>query len=165
MSTGTQAKQRTYRILRGVHSEGRRNGPQGQSTRRIYAAKGLDVPGNLGDIIVTDRELDKLHNSPGSFKFERIDTSETGPRLPAQQHRERLGEYADVTPVQTQPVQQSAVPQATISSVPPAGDGLEGNDREMTLSELRAQAAAKGIDTSSAKTKQEVLKAIRDAGK
>lgn len=126
-----------------------------------HAAKdeeGLQKIYKKGDVIETDSDLSKLNSGPGYMKFERL--YEEG-------ESEDEGTVKSVaTPTKPQ-VQMAVADQPTVvKTTQPTVKTPTGPVKleSMTVEDLRSLAADEEVDLKNAKTKDEILRALRSAG-
>lgn len=116
----------------------------------------------MGDIIETDKELDKMHNSPGSTKFERLafegpDTDEYLAKLQAELDA-RKAKLAKAKEPEKVPEPSGGEAIAATTVIAPGDDEFT----KMDMNQLRSIAKSNGIQLGNAKSRDEVLKVIRE---
>ena len=166
-----------FRVLAGKHTEGGKwvIGEDGSRTRvkgRVYKA---------GDIVDSDSDLNTL-NSPGSKKFELVD--EHGRAARNIEQSPSVGTPATLSPspapaapVVQAPASTSQAPAPIVQAAPQPATGSPSVSptpkpqamptpqdlEQMSVSELRALAAAEEVDLGSANRKEDIIKALRAA--
>jgi hypothetical protein len=141
-----------FRILHGVHHAAggvRKDTPTLDHPDRVYRAKTALDP-HAPDVIETDEDLEALYNPPGApKKYERVrDDSDVAPAaLPPSAHvwdpaKETLDQFV-----------------RRVGGAPAPADSLDA----LSVKELHALADDEEIDLKGARTKEELVAAIRRA--
>lgn len=133
-----------FKVLAGGHSEN--EGTDQNPKLKRY---------RMNDIVETDQELDKMFNSPGATKFARLDYTEPDTEESLAREEELLKQRREA--IAKKKEAESKAPVETSSS--PNDDYLD----KMDLNELRSTASANSIPLGKAKTREEVLKVIKEA--
>lgn len=131
-----------YRLLAGKHAQKEENPETKQKEVKIY---------KRGDVFESKHDLLKFNAGPGAMKFEKVDDQENQPR------RAR-------TESASQTQQQHHTSVETPAGKPPRNQqefvtALE----KMNEKDLRSLAAEEEIDLKGAKTKDDIVKAIKVA--
>lgn len=107
---------------------------------------------NQGDIVETHLELDKMHNSPGSIKFERLDTVvEDTPEI--------LAELEAELKARRDALAKKAA--GIVAKKEAGGEDKFGDLNKMTYAQLTELAELNEIDLSGAKNKEEALRILK----
>ena len=131
-SAEAQPRKQLFRVVRGLHVEGRWIDPEdGREKPKVY---------RRGDIVNSSTDLVQRHNTTNSVKFERVSVDEAAAVADAARQGFENG--------------NTALLDDDIS----AGDGLDG----MSLSELKAVAAEEGIDLGTATSKKAITQIVRE---
>lgn len=132
-----------FKVLAGTHSinEGTDQNPKLKRFR-------------MNEIVETDDELDKMFNSPGATKFARLDYTEPDTEESLAREEELLKQRREALAKK-----KEAESKGTVEPSSPNDDYLD----KMDLNELRSTASANSIPLGKAKTREEVLKVIKEA--
>ncbi len=128
-----------YRLLAGKHAQKEENPQTGQKENKIY---------KRGDVFESKHDLLKFNAGPGAMKFEKVEDTQPAKaagttRPPATPSREAVHGTPEPPPRNM-------------------NEFLAALDK-MSEKDLRALAAEEEIDLKGAKTKDDILKAIRTA--
>lgn len=128
-----------YRLLAGKHSQKEENPETKQKEVKIY---------KRGDVFESKHDLLKFNAGPGAMKFEKVE--EPPPRAASR---------AAAPPPEPPPPPEAK----TIQPPPRNQQEYHAALDKMTEKDLRALAAEEEIDLKGAKTKEDIVKAIKAA--
>lgn len=159
--TMSEKKQFRFRILTGMHAEGKAQ----HGTRRIYRARIHEGPHKdpdtyTDDIIQTDSDLRKMNREGSPTKFEMLDGPGMKGATPhvVDMSRQQMGETAQMYAERMRKLAQDAEEYAASVTAPVMDTVVDVESlRMMSKDDLKQYASECGISVDGARTKEEMI--------